>query len=53
VIERANISRQSSAAERNLDQREMLLPIGGSSKGKEAAKEPAKEPANTPGRQPL
>jgi DNA end-binding protein Ku len=33
------------AAKRNPDQREMLLPISGSGKGKEAAKEPSKKPA--------
>jgi DNA end-binding protein Ku len=33
------------AAKRNPDQRELLLPISGSGKGKEATKEPAKKPA--------
>jgi DNA end-binding protein Ku len=36
------------AAKRNPDQRELLLPISGSGKGKEAAKEPAKKPAASP-----
>jgi DNA end-binding protein Ku len=36
------------AAKRNPDQREMLLPITGSGKGKEAAKEAPKEPAKKP-----
>jgi DNA end-binding protein Ku len=35
---------------RNVDQREMLLPIAGSGKGKEAAKEVEKKPSAAPGR---
>jgi DNA end-binding protein Ku len=38
------------AAKRNPDQRELLLPISGSGKGKEAAKEPAKKPTAASGR---
>jgi hypothetical protein len=37
----ASTPKSKKAVKRNPDQREMLLPIAGSGKGKEAAKEPA------------